>query len=72
MLRGTELSYYKKEGDTKPKGVIDLKAGRGIRTMKHISEGIEWPEDVQANYAFAIATSTRTYYIYGKSSKEIQ
>ena len=72
MLKGTELSYYKKEGDTKPKGVIDLKTGRGVRTMKYISEGIEWPEDVQANYAFAIAASTRTYYIYGKSSKEVQ
>lgn len=72
VLRGTTLSYYKNKEDTKPKGVIDLTTGRGVRTMKYVTDSIEWPDDVKANYAFAIATSIRTYYIYGKSSKEIQ
>lgn len=71
VLKGTTLNYYKKQEDTTPKGSIDLQTGRGIRTMKY-TQGIEWPDEVKANYAFAIALESRTYYCYGKSSKEVQ
>lgn len=71
VLTETTLHYYKTPDDPKEKGSIDLTTGRGIRTMKY-TQGIEWPDDVKANYAFAIATENRTYYMYGTSSKEIQ
>ena len=71
VLTETTLRYYKTQDDPKDKGSIDLTTGRGVRTMKH-TQGIEWPDDVKANYAFAIATEKRTYYMYGTSSKEVQ
>ena len=71
VLTETTLHYYKTPDDPKEKGSIDLTTGRGVRTMKH-TQGIEWPDDVKANYAFAIATEKRTYYMYGTSSKEVQ
>ena len=69
ILRADSLSYYVKQGDSKPKKVIDLKEGRGVRTKDHCSLEA-WPGD--AKFCFGVATPDRTWYFYGPDDKDVK
>ena len=74
MLQGTTLSYYKKEGDKTPQGVIDLAKGRGVRP-KMLVKGLtkeEWPAKATEDLAFGLAVEGRTYYIYGSNAEDVR
>lgn len=71
VLKNTSLSYYVKEGDEQPKGVIDLSKGRGVRA-KNQTSGLEWPDEAKKNLAFGLAVEGRTYYFYGSSADEVK
>ncbi|XP_019858958.1 PREDICTED: uncharacterized protein LOC109587164 [Amphimedon queenslandica] len=71
VLEGTSLRYYKKEGDTDPKGTVDLTEGRGVRTKDETS-GVEWPDAAKKGLAFGLAVTGRTYYFYGSDPKEVK
>ena len=74
MLQGTTLSYYKKEGDKTPKGVIDLTKGRGVRP-KMLVNGLtkeEWPAKATEDLAFGVAVEGRTYYMYGSEAEDVR
>ncbi len=66
ILRKSTLTYYGTEGDKKPKGVIDLASGRGVRKKVHcllLEE--DWPNEATEDLAFGLAVTGRTYYMYG-------
>lgn len=71
VLEGTSLRYYKKEGDSDPKGTVDLTQGRGVRT-KDETNGVEWPDAAKNKLAFGLAVTGRTYYFYGSDPKEVK
>ena len=61
-MDGNTLSYYKTEGDQKPKGAIILSDGRGVRKRGECK--VEWPSNARDGLSFGLATASRTYYIY--------
>lgn len=66
VLHKSTLSYYAAEGDKKPKGVIDLTLGRGVRSREQCLLGQEeWPAVATSSLAFGVAVENRTLYIYG-------
>ena len=74
VLQGTTLSYYKKEADKTPQGVIDLAKGRGVRP-KMLVKGLtneEWPAKATEDLAFGLAVEGRTYYIYGSDTEDVR
>ena len=71
MLEGTSLRYYKNEGDSEPKGTVDLTEARGVRSKDETS-GVEWPDAAKTQLAFGLAVAGRTYYFYGTDPKEIK
>ena len=71
ILKDTALSYYAKEGDETPKGLIDLTKGRGVRT-KNQTDGLEWPDEAKHSLAFGLAVEGRTYYFYGADKEEVK
>lgn len=71
VLAGTTLTYYKNEGDQKPKGSVDLTEGRGVRT-KDQTKGVEWPDGAKKSLSFGLAVTGRTYYFYGSDPKEVR
>ncbi len=70
-MKHTALTYYVKEGDDKPKGVIDLMEGRGVRS-KNQTDGLEWPGEAKNKLAFGLAVEGRTYYFYGSDVQEVK
>jgi len=69
VLKEESLSYYVKQGDTKPKKTIDLKEARGVRTKDQCSLE-NWPGD--ATFCFGLATSKRTWFFYGSDGKAVK
>ena len=69
-MSGSTLSYYKAQNDAKPKGEIDLKTGRGVRT-KNNCNGLEWPSAAKTSLSFGVATKSRTYYMYGTDKEDV-
>lgn len=66
ILRKSTLSYFAAEGDKKPKGVIDLTHGRGVRSKEQCQlEEEEWPVVAVGNLAFGVAVEERTFHVYG-------
>ena len=66
VLRKSTLTYYAVEGDKKPKAVIDLTKGRGVRSKCHcflLDE--DWPTEATEDMAFGLAVTDRTYHMYG-------
>ena len=69
ILRENSLSYYVKKDDDKPKKVIDLTEGRGVREMEQCTMK-DWPED--AKFCFGVALPKRTWYFYGSDDEDIK
>lgn len=66
VLRKSTLTYYAAEGDKKPKGVIDLTHGRGVRSKEQCRlDEEEWPVAATSNLAFGVAVEYRTLFVYG-------
>ena len=63
MLSNVDLKYFKREGASTPKNVIDLKQGRGVRNQDLCD--LVWPNDAKTGLSFGLATDKRTYYLYG-------
>ena len=70
VLYETFLSYYAKQGDSTPKGNIDLTMGRGIRLRDQCD--LEWPKSAKPGLAFGLAIEERTYYLYGDSQEAVK
>lgn len=64
MLSDSELKYFKKEGESNPKKVIDLKEGRGVRGSDQCDLE-SWPKEAKEYLSFGLATEKRTFYLYG-------
>ena len=62
------MKYYKKEEDQKPKRVVSLADGRGVRRREECK--VEWPSDARDRLSFGLATASRTYYIYSTEIDE--
>ena len=62
VLSSSTLQYYKTEEDKKPKGSVNLKVARGVRSQSQCKT--EWPKDAKNGSCFGIATEGRTYYLY--------
>lgn len=70
VLYETFLSYYAKQGDSAPKGNIDLTMGRGVRVRDRCE--LEWPKSAKACFSFGISTEERTFYVYGDNQAAVK
>ena len=70
VLYETFLSYYAKQGDSTPKGNIDLTMGRGIRLRNQCD--MEWPKSAKQGLAFGLAIEERTFFLYGDNKEAVQ
>ena len=72
VLEGSTLIYYANETASTPRGVIDLTLARGTRDQGHTS--LEWPRHLRGKgqNCFGLATTERTFYFYGRSSKDVK
>jgi len=71
ILRENSLSYFVNKDDSKPRKIIDLKKGRGVRKKDNCRIDVEdWPDD--AKVCFGVALPKRTWYFYGSDDKDVQ
>lgn len=66
------MEYFAQQGDVgkkKPKGVIDLTTGFGVRTQDECHKEINWPKSATAEASFAVATEKRTWYMIADSEE---
>ncbi len=66
-LKEGKVEYFKKEGDKKVRGTIELGLGRGVREKDKC--GCKWPSSVEDGHCFGLAIETRTYYFYTTSEE---
>ncbi|XP_065920977.1 pleckstrin homology domain-containing family A member 1-like [Dysidea avara] len=69
ILRENSLSYSVKKDNSKPKKIIDLTEGRGVREKEQCATK-KWPGD--AKFCFGVALPKRTWYFYGSDDKDIK
>ena len=72
VLQGTTLSWRKNDSVKKPKALIDLREGRGVREKNQTHSTVPWPAGVSTDLCFAVATEKRTYYFVGEEFNEVQ
>ncbi len=70
VLKKSCLEYYKDESDEVPKGTIDLKTARGVRTRDQCD--LEWPDKAKPGRCFGIALESRTFYFYGNDRLAVE
>ena len=70
-LKGNSLHYYKNKECTEEKGVIDLTTGLGVRKQSQCGE-LQWPKEAKSGVSFAIATKSRTFYLYGSDKAVVR
>ena len=72
ILQGTTLSWRKNDSVRKPKAIIPLSEGRGVRERNQTHPTVPWPDDVSTDLCFAVATEKRTYDFVGNEFNEVQ
>jgi len=69
VLQETSFSYFVNKDDSKPRKIIDLTKGRGVR-KKDDCKIEDWPDD--AKFCFGVALPKRTWYFYGFDCEDVK